>query len=147
VAFIGLNFGKKGFYWGIGFLCTVALTDLIGTYIFKQSFQRLRPCQDPFFFTEVRLLLKQCSGSYSFVSNHAANHFGLATFMVLTFRHMFKGWIFVLYLWAVMIAYAQVYVGVHYPLDVICGGMLGAGIGWLTAWFYHHNFGFISLEH
>jgi membrane-associated phospholipid phosphatase len=147
LGFIFFNFGKKGFFWSIAFLCTIALTDLAGTYLFKQNFQRLRPCQDPLFFSQVRLLLKQCSPSYSFVSNHAANHFGLATFMMLTFRPIFERWSFLIYFWALAIAYAQVYVGVHYPSDVLGGALLGIIMGFVMAFIYHKNLGFFKYDH
>ena len=70
-----------GFYFSV---TTVALTDMTGTYVFKHSFERIRPCGDPDFFYHVRLLVNHCSGGYSFVSNHAANHFGMATFFFIT---------------------------------------------------------------
>ena len=146
LAFIALNFGKKGFWWSVAFLCTVALTDLIGARIFKEAFHRFRPCQDPDFMFHVRLLLKECSGSFSFVSNHAANHFGIATFALLTFRGIFKKWMYLAFAWAFLIGYAQVYVGVHYPLDVLGGAVLGISIGILTAWVFHKKWGTFNLD-
>lgn len=146
LVFITLNFGKKGVYWSIAFICTVALTDMIGARVLKDSVQRLRPCQDPFFAPHVRLLLAQCSGSYSFVSNHAANHFGIATFMFLTFRGLFKKWILIVFVWAFLISYAQVYVGVHYPLDVVGGAVLGLLAGLLTSWVFHKRWGSFNLD-
>src|SRR5829696_8796467 len=140
IAFVFLNFGKKGMWWALGFLCTVAIADLLGTYAFKETIQRLRPCNEPELKEYVRLVLQRCPGGYSFLSNHAANHFGLATFMVLTFRHIFKGWVFVAYVWAFLISFAQVYVGVHYPVDILAGALLGAAAGYLTASVYRHNF-------
>lgn len=147
LVFITLNYGKRGLWWSLLFICTVAITDLIGTRVFKESFERLRPCQDPDFMFHVRLLLKECSGSFSFVSNHAANHFGIATFALLTFRGVFKKWMYLAYAWALMIAYAQVYVGVHYPLDVLGGAVLGSLAGVLTAWIFHRKWGNINLVH
>lgn len=144
--FVVYNYGKKGGIWFIAFLCTVALTDMTGTYLFKETFQRLRPCQDPYFFSNVRLVVKQCSGSYSFLSNHAANHFGMATFIVITFNERFRPWIWVFYAWALSIAFAQVYVGVHYPGDVLAGALLGSGYGLLVGRMYNKNAGIISLE-
>lgn len=141
LAFITLNWGRKGLWWSLLFLCTVALADLIGARIFKEGFERLRPCQDPCFQMEVRLLLKHCSGSYSFVSNHAANHFGIATFISVTFFSLFRRWIFLAYLWAAIISYAQVYVGVHYPLDVAGGAALGTACGVLMAYLFKRKWG------
>jgi undecaprenyl-diphosphatase len=145
-AFIAFNFGKKGLWWSLIFISTVAITDLIGAQILKTALRRPRPCQDAEFMIYVRLLLKQCSGSYSFVSNHAANHFGMATFAFLTFRGIFKKWMYLAYLWAVFIAYAQVYVGVHYPLDVIGGGILGILVGTLTAQIFQKKCGSFNLD-
>lgn len=140
-AFVMLNWGRQGAWWGLLFIITVALSDLIGTYGFKEIVQRIRPCNEASLAGEVRLLLKSCPGGYSFLSNHAANHFGLATFMVLTFKPIFKQWMYLAYLWAFFISFAQIYVGVHYPLDVLAGALLGTAIGILTASVYRHNFG------
>ena len=128
-------------WWALCFLCTVALADLLGTYAFKETFQRIRPCNEPLLREQVRLLIKRCPGGYSFVSNHAANHFGLATFMVLTFRGILKGWIYLAYVWAAFISFAQIYVGAHYPLDILGGALLGTSAGFLTASVYRGNFG------
>jgi membrane-associated phospholipid phosphatase len=146
LVFITANYGRKGLWWSLFFICTIAVTDLIGARVLKEGFQRLRPCQDPEFMIYVRLLLRQCSGSFSFVSNHAANHFGIATFAVLTFRGIFKPWIYLAFLWALLIGYAQVYVGVHYPGDVLGGAILGILTGTATAWLFHKKWGSIYLE-
>jgi|GEM_PF-24903 len=145
LAFMMLNYGRKGWWWSIGFVCTVAIADMVGTRIFKEGFERLRPCQDPLFFQNVRLLLKHCSGSFSFTSNHAANHFGLATYLIITLRHQFGKWIYLFYIWAFVIAYAQVYVGVHYPLDVLGGAGLGTLAGLLTATIFIKRAGNFTL--
>ena len=144
--FVVMNFGKKGLWWGLAFICTVAITDVIGFNLLKNVFERLRPCADPEFSDNVRLLLRKCSTSYSFVSNHAANHFGIATFAVLTFRGVFKRWMLLAYVWAFLIAYAQVYVGVHYPFDVIGGIILGVLAGILTAWVFNKKWGNFGLN-
>jgi undecaprenyl-diphosphatase len=146
LVFITLNYGIKGLWWAIAFVCTVALTDIIGARVFKVMVHRLRPCQDPEFIPYVRLLLKYCSGSFSFVSNHAANHFGIATFAYLTFKGTFKKWMYLAYIWAFFIAYAQVYVGVHYPFDTLGGGVLGVLAGLLTSWLYHKRWGRLNLD-
>lgn len=144
-AFAILNWGKKGAWWSLCFIVTVAIADFVGTHAFKETFQRLRPCNDPALHESVRLVLKRCAGGYSFISNHAANHFGLAMFMTLTFKSVFKRWIYLAYLWAFLISFAQVYVGVHYPLDILGGAAVGMLAGFLTASVYHHNFGKMNL--
>jgi undecaprenyl-diphosphatase len=143
---MALNYGLKGLWWSLTFICTLAITDIVGARVFKVLIHRLRPCQDPLFMDQVRLLLKGCSGSFSFVSNHAANHFGMATFMVLTFKGVFKRWMYLAYIWAFFIAYAQIYVGVHYPLDVLGGAGLGVLAGLLTSHIYHKRWGTFNLD-
>ena len=98
------------------FLGTVALTDMTGTYLIKHMVERLRPCNDPIFAEHVRLVINKCAGGYSFISNHAANHFGMAVFFTLTLRRILGSWVWLALIWAPLIAFAQVYIGVHYPL-------------------------------
>jgi undecaprenyl-diphosphatase len=125
----------------------VAIADMIGARVFKAGFERLRPCQDPGFMDQVRLLLKGCSGSYSFTSNHAANHFGIATFISVTFYPFFGRRIYFWYLWALLVAYSQVYVGVHYPLDILGGAALGTVSGLCTAKLFNAKWGSFAPVH
>ncbi|HVF97965.1 MAG TPA: phosphatase PAP2 family protein [Flavisolibacter sp.] len=141
LAFAVLNWGSKGLWWVLFFVATVAIADLLGTYAFKETIRRIRPCNNPALIDHLRLVLKRCPGGYSFLSNHAANHFGLATFMVLTLRGVWQRWIWLAYAWAILISFAQVYVGVHYPLDIAGGALLGMVAGYVTASLYHYNFG------
>ena len=140
-AFVVVNYGKKGWWWILLFLCTIAISDLLGTYAFKETVHRIRPCNEPALASSVRLVIQNCPGGYSFVSNHAANHFGLATFMALSFRTVFGGWVLFVYLWALLVAFSQIYVGVHYPFDVLAGALLGIAAGYTTASVYRANFG------
>lgn len=147
ISFMLLNYGRRGLWWSLALLCTLAITDMVGHRVFKEGFERLRPCSDPDFFRYVRLLVKHCSGGFSFTSNHAANHFGIATFVSLTLYPTFKRYIYLFYLWAFFVAYAQVYVGVHYPLDVLGGALLGIMAGLLTASIFTSKAGTINLAH
>lgn len=146
LVFILVNYGKQGLWWCLLFLCTIAIADMVGARVFKVGFERLRPCYDPDFSSNVRLLLKHCSGSYSFTSNHAANHFGIATFVSVTFYASFKRWIYLSYVWAFFVSYAQVYVGVHYPLDILGGAALGTVAGVLTAYVFNNKWGSFTLS-
>lgn len=145
LVFIILNYGKKGWFWSLAFVCTVALADMTSARIVKEFFERPRPCWDPEFASNVRLLLKHCNHSFSFTSNHAANHFGIATFVSLTLYPTFKRWIYVFYLWAFFVAYAQVYVGVHYPFDILGGATIGALAGLLTSYIFNKKAGSFTL--
>lgn len=146
IVFIAVNYGKKGWWWSVAFVCTVAVADMVSSRVFKEGFQRIRPCQDPFFFDQVRLLLKHCSSAYSFTSSHAANHFGMATFVSITLYPTFKRWIYFTYLWAFFISYAQIYVGVHYPLDILGGAGVGVLAGLLTASVFNKQVGSFNLD-
>ena len=131
-----LKMGKKTGKWLLFVALNVTLTDQISSHIFKPWVHRLRPCADPSFMHQAKLLLDHCSGGFSFTSSHAANHFGLAMFIVMTLQPLFKGYRFLFLIWAAFISYAQVYVGVHYPLDVIFGGLIGIMVGYFNAKLY-----------
>lgn len=146
IVFALLNFRAKGGWWVLFLLCTVALTDLTGTYLFKHNFERTRPCGDPDIFTQVRLLVDYCSRGFSFTSNHAANHMGMATFFYFTTRPWLGRWAGVGFAWAVLIGYAQIYVGVHYPTDVLAGLALGFLLGSFTSRLYIKRYGFVIFD-
>jgi len=118
---------------------------MTSTNLFKEVFQRLRPCNDPDFFQNVRLVIDRCGGRFGFTSNHAANHFGMATFIFVTLRPVIKKWIWVAFLWAAIIGYSQVYVGIHYPFDVLGGATIGFMFGWLLGTFFNKRFGFVNF--
>lgn len=133
--FIPYKFGKKGFYWCLAFLITFALSDYTSASIIKPLVQRIRPCNDVELKNTVHLLI-DCGVGYSFPSAHAANHFALAFFMLISLHKHYR-WLWIAaILWAVSVAYAQVYVGVHFPLDVICGAILGSIIGITSGLFF-----------
>jgi len=140
------NFRKQAGWWILFFISTVAMTDLVGNYVFKHGIKRIRPCNDPLFADQVRLLLDHCGAGFSFTSNHAANHFGMAVFFFLTLRRSLGKWVWTALLWAAMIAYAQVYVGVHYPFDVLGGAILGMLFGITTGTLFNKRFGFVIFE-
>jgi undecaprenyl-diphosphatase len=144
--FVLLNFKGKGAWWMLFFVCTVALTDMGGTNLFKHNFGRDRPCADPEFYNHVRLLVNCVGRGNSFISNHAANHFGMAMFFFVTFRHILKKWAWLGFAWAACIAFAQVYVGIHFPFDVLSGALFGCLIGLGTGTFFNKRFQFVIFD-
>ena len=105
----------------------VATSDVLSSFVVKQWVQRIRPCNDPLMFADV-FLRAPCGSGYSFTSSHAANHMALAVFLGQTYFRTRSGrwW---LVAWAMSIGFAQIYVGVHYPLDVLGGALLGLFVG------------------
>lgn len=94
---------------------------------------RLRPCNNPYLQDIVHLVV-HCGSGYSFPSSHATNHFALGIFSAYTIK---KKWVWVAGIaWAVLVAYSQIYVGVHFPGDVLVGGILGIIIGILVGKLY-----------
>jgi membrane-associated phospholipid phosphatase len=128
-----LNFGKRGGLILLGFVLAIGLSDFTGNHLLKKTIQRVRPCNAPEMVENVRLRVP-CGGGYSFISNHAANHFAAAIFLISVFGLAGKRSKKALLTWASLIAFSQVYVGVHYPLDVLGGAIWGSLIGWLTAY-------------
>jgi membrane-associated phospholipid phosphatase len=139
-----VNFRTRGLWWVLFFLACFALTDLVSAQLFKPFFERLRPCNDAFTAPGVRMLIP-CSGSYSFVSSHAANHFGMAMFIFLTMKSFAKPWVWLVFVWAALVSIAQVYVGAHFPLDVACGALLGMVLGRFASYHFTRQFG--GLQH
>jgi len=118
----------------------ILFTDQISGF-FKDYFQRLRPCHDPEINSYIRIVKKGCGGLYGFFSSHAANTFALATFYYLLlgkYSHFFK----FLFVWALFVSYSRIYVGVHFPIDVlfgICFGILSGYIFSLIASKKYYN--------
>ncbi len=141
--FMPKRFGRNGWIWCGAFLITFGISDQISASLLKPLFGRIRPCNDPYFSGIVHIIVP-CGGGKSFPSSHAANHFSLALFSAISIqRHARWIWPVALF-WAAIVAYAQVYVGVHYPLDVLCGGILGCGVGVFTGKMFNKR---IALPH
>ncbi|MDQ6903302.1 MAG: phosphatase PAP2 family protein [Bacteroidota bacterium] len=123
VFFVIKKTGSKAWLFIVLSLLTVAMTDISTGIILKPLFGRLRPCFDREMRIHIRHIIN-CGGMYSFPSSHAANHFGMAAFWFWSlFKITGKKWKW-LWVWASLICYAQVYVGKHFPADVVMNSFI-----------------------
>ena len=140
LVFLIMNFDKNKWWWLLFAAFIPVLTDFISSDLIKNNIPRLRPCNDPSMIDTVRFLLNYRPQSSSFTSSHAANHFALGTFFYFTFKPKIGKWGYLFFVWAIIISYAQIYVGVHFPLDVICGALVGFAIGYFSSSLFNQKF-------
>jgi undecaprenyl-diphosphatase len=126
LTYLGMTYKRKFLIIIFFLIIAVALADQTALLI-KNTVERLRPCHEPALQGLVHTVNGECGGMFGFVSSHAANSFNVALLSLLFIR---KKWYSVsILIWAAAIGYSRIYLGVHYPFDVICGAILGACIG------------------
>lgn len=125
--YLGIRDGKKFWIFLLFIMLSVLLADQ-GSGIIKNLVHRLRPCHEPVLEGLVYTVNGQCGGQYGFVSSHAANAFNVALISLLAIR---KRWYTIaIIIWALIVGYTRIYLGVHYPGDVVCGSLYGTFTGW-----------------
>ena len=135
------NKGWEALYTILAFALVITLADQISSGICKPFFQRFRPTQDPEIMYLIDVVNCYRGGRYGFISSHAANTFGVAVFVSLLIRN--KWLTFMLVSWAVLNSYSRIYLGVHYPGDILFGTLNGCIVGviiYLIYRYFHKKF-------
>lgn len=123
------QYGKR-WWWIVLSVCVVVLcSDQLASHVCKPLFQRLRPCYNSDFQDLIYLPKGLAGGKYGFVSSHAANTFAVATFLTAVLTKSRPWTAILLFFWAFVSSYSRIYIGFHYPGDIVCGAVLGVLVG------------------
>ncbi len=129
-AWICFNYGITCWKLVVVILLNVIISDQLNSSVLKPVFNRERPCKELYFKDQFNPVI-DCSGGFSFPSSHATNHMALAVLLFLSCGYLMNRWKWLLIAWAVLVGWSQVYVGVHFPFDVVAGWIEGAIIAWV----------------
>lgn len=125
---IFFHYRANFWYWIFAFVLTIVISDQLCSTVLKKSFKRIRPCNEIYFKEHFNQPIG-CGSGFSMPSSHASNHMAIAILFTLGFADSMRRMRWVLPLWALIIGFAQVYVGVHFPFDVMVGFTIGLVIG------------------
>jgi undecaprenyl-diphosphatase len=129
LSFVFFNLETKKRWFFLYLILVITLADQLSSSVIKKNVERIRPCNEQHLVGQV-VERVHCGRGYSFTSSHATNHFAIATYLFFTLGSYLLLFRWPILIWASLISFAQIYVGVHYPLDVFCGALLGIVIGY-----------------
>jgi undecaprenyl-diphosphatase len=116
----------------------ILASDQVSVHLFKEVFKRYRPCHNENI-KDLVYLVDGCGGIYGFISSHAANTFALAVFIGKLLKGQIRYMLAWMLVWAAVVSYSRIYLGVHYPADILAGGAAGAVIGFSVFQLYLYS--------
>jgi len=131
---------KKEWFIFLLFIALIIIaSDVTSSYLLKNIFKRFRPCKVDEFKLVINQFGQKCGGKYGFVSSHAANSISLVIFSMGILKH--KKWFMVFWLMPLLVGYSRIYLGVHYPTDILGGFVVGSFWAYIFMKIFHHNYG------
>jgi undecaprenyl-diphosphatase len=130
---------KEWFIFLLFIALVITASDVTSSYLLKNIFKRFRPCKVDEFKLVINQFGQKCGGKYGFVSSHAANSMSLVIFSMSILKH--KKWFIIFWLMPLLVGYSRIYLGVHYPADILGGFVVGSFWAYIFVRIFQLNYG------
>ncbi|MBK6986963.1 MAG: phosphatase PAP2 family protein [Bacteroidetes bacterium] len=127
------NFRSQSWLILLCIIILITLSDQFASGLVKQWVMRYRPTHNIILGPQLHLVNDYKGGMYGFISSHASNVFAITTFLTFILKEVRLKWLWLLWIWAGLVAFSRVYLGVHYLSDILGGALAGVFFGWLIS--------------